>query len=103
MNRRPKAYESSALPLSYSARFFKGLSPVGGEWVSRHRGNVQWVFRKIFDDRFFVHPYFASARPVGESAADTLAWLRATNDAPRTGLSRAEEQDLLDDWHTIRA
>ena len=44
-----------------------------------------------------------STRPVGESAADTLAWLRATNDAPRTGLSRAEEQDLLDDWHTIRA
>ncbi len=42
-------------------------------------------------------------RPVGVTAADTLAWLRASDDAPRTGLSRAEEQDLLDDWHTIRA
>ena len=30
---------------------------------------------------------------------DTLAWLRANPDAPRTGLSRAEEQDLLDDWY----
>ena len=44
-----------------------------------------------------------STRPIGETAADTLAWLRASDNAPRTGLSRAEEQDLLDDWHTIRA
>jgi hypothetical protein len=43
-----------------------------------------------------------TTRPVRETAADTLAWLRATPDAPRTGLSRAEEQDLLDDWHTAR-
>ena len=42
-------------------------------------------------------------RPIGETAADTLAWLRQEEDAPRTGLTRAEEQDLLDDWHTIRA
>ncbi len=42
-----------------------------------------------------------TTRPIGETAVDTLAWLRATPDAPRTGLSRAEEQDLLDDWHTI--
>jgi hypothetical protein len=44
-----------------------------------------------------------SARPIGETATDTLAWLRSTQDPPLTGLSRAEEQDLLDDWHTIRA
>lgn len=44
-----------------------------------------------------------TTRPIGDTAADTLAWLRANPDAPRTGLSRAEEQDLLDDWHTIRA
>ena len=44
-----------------------------------------------------------STRPVGETAADTLAWVRASDDVPRTGLSRAEEQALLDDWHTIRA
>ena len=39
-----------------------------------------------------------TVRPVGETAADTLAWVRSTPDAPRTGLSRAEEQDLVDDW-----
>ena len=37
-------------------------------------------------------------RPVGETASDTLAWVRSTPHAPRTGLSRAEEQDLVDDW-----
>lgn len=42
-------------------------------------------------------------RPFGETAADTLAWVRANPDAPRTGLSRAEEQDLLDDWYTVRS
>jgi 2'-hydroxyisoflavone reductase len=41
-----------------------------------------------------------TTRPVGETAADTLAWLRSTPEPPRTGLTRAEEQDLLDDWHT---
>ncbi len=39
-----------------------------------------------------------STRPMAATAADTLAWLRETPDAPRTGLSRAEEQDLVDDW-----
>ena len=43
-----------------------------------------------------------TTRPVGETAADTLAWLRATPRAPRTGLSRAEEQDLVDDWYATR-
>jgi 2'-hydroxyisoflavone reductase len=42
-------------------------------------------------------------RPIAETARDTLAWLRSQHDPPRTGLTRAEEQDLLDDWHTIRA
>ena len=44
-----------------------------------------------------------TTRPIGETALDTLTWLRQEEDAPRTGLTRAEEQDLLDDWHTIRA
>jgi 2'-hydroxyisoflavone reductase len=43
-----------------------------------------------------------TTRPIGETARDTLAWLRSEEEAPRTGLTRAEEQDLLDDWHTIR-
>jgi hypothetical protein len=43
-----------------------------------------------------------STRPVGVTAVDTLAWLRVTPDAARTGLSRAEEQDLVDDWYASR-
>ena len=34
-------------------------------------------------------------RPLGQTAADTLAWLRATPAAVRTGLTRAEEADVL--------
>ncbi len=44
-----------------------------------------------------------SVRPIGETAIDTLTWARSERDVPLTGLSRAEEQDLLDDWHTISA
>ena len=43
-----------------------------------------------------------TVRPVGETATDTLAWVRSTENPPRTGLSRAEEQDLLDDWHSLQ-
>ena len=43
-------------------------------------------------------------RPLSETAADTLAWLRSERGrATVTGMTRAEEQELLDDWHTIRA
>src|SRR4051794_21729990 len=42
-----------------------------------------------------------TARPLAETAVDTLAWLREHPDAPRTGLSRAEEQDLIDDWYAV--
>ena len=41
-----------------------------------------------------------TTRPIAETAVDTLAWARSVPDPPRTGLTRAEEQDLLDDWHT---
>ena len=44
-----------------------------------------------------------SVRPIGETAIDTLTWARSERDVPLTGLSRAEEQDLLDDWHTTSA
>jgi nucleoside-diphosphate-sugar epimerase len=43
-----------------------------------------------------------TTRPFAETAVDTLAWLRSVQNPPRTGLSRAEEQDLLDDWHTTQ-
>ncbi|MBE1874725.1 NAD-dependent epimerase/dehydratase family protein [Myceligenerans pegani] len=38
-------------------------------------------------------------RPVGETARDTLAWLRAEPDAKVTGLTRAEELELLGAVH----
>lgn len=38
-------------------------------------------------------------RPLEETARDTLAWLRATPDATRTGLSRDREAALLAAWH----
>ena len=43
-------------------------------------------------------------RPLSQTAAETLAWLRSEEGrATVTGMTRAEEQDLLDDWHNIRA
>ena len=43
-------------------------------------------------------------RPISQTAAETLAWLRSEEGrATVTGMTRAEEQELLDDWHTIRA
>jgi nucleoside-diphosphate-sugar epimerase len=42
-----------------------------------------------------------TTRPVAETAVDTLGWLRQHPAAARTGLSRAEEQDLLDDWFSL--
>jgi nucleoside-diphosphate-sugar epimerase len=45
-----------------------------------------------------------STRPLAQTAAETLAWLRSEEGrATVTGMTRAEEQELLDDWHTIRA
>ena len=44
-----------------------------------------------------------TTRPLADTAQDTLAWLRSAEDPGRTGLTRAEEHDLLDEWHTIRA
>ena len=38
-----------------------------------------------------------------ETARDTLAWLRSDQDAARTGLTRAEEEHLIEEWNTIRA
>lgn len=49
-----------------------------------------------------AHDAGLTTRPLAETARDTLAWLRT--DEGRgcvTGLTRAEEQDLLDDWHTV--
>ena len=43
-------------------------------------------------------------RPISVTAADTLAWLHTDDGRGRvTGMTRAEEQELLDDWHTLSA
>jgi len=44
-----------------------------------------------------------TTRPIGETAFDTLTWVRGEENPARTGLTRAEEQDLIDDWYTLRA
>ena len=41
-------------------------------------------------------------RPVAETARDTLAWWRGDPDAPVTGLTRAEEAEVLAAWHARR-
>ena len=42
-----------------------------------------------------------SCRPIAETAADTLAWLRATPEATRTGLAREQEREVLAAWHNL--
>jgi len=44
-----------------------------------------------------------TTRPIAATAQDTLDWLRSDEDAGRTGLTRAEEAELIREWHTIRA
>ena len=44
-----------------------------------------------------------TTRPFTETARDTLAWLRETPDANVTGLTRAEEAEVLGAWHTLGA
>ena len=49
-----------------------------------------------------AHEAGLTTRSVAETAADTLRWLRSEQGrATVTGMTRAEEQDLLDDWHTL--
>lgn len=44
-----------------------------------------------------------TTRPIGATARDTLAWLRSEEAPTRTGLTRAEERDLLDEWSATHA
>ncbi len=41
-------------------------------------------------------------RPVADTARDTLAWVRATPDAPVSGMSRDREAAVLAAWHSLR-
>ncbi|GAA2218138.1 SDR family oxidoreductase [Promicromonospora sukumoe] len=59
-----------------------------------------WV-AGLVDGGFMTHDVTSSLaaglriRPFADTARDTLAWLRATPDAKVTGLTRAEEQEVL--------
>lgn len=59
-----------------------------------------WLPRPAYDG-MVAHDWSPSreaglvVRPIGETARDTLAWLRATPGAPVTGLTREEEREVL--------
>ena len=40
-----------------------------------------------------------TTRAIADTARDTLAWLRATPDAPVTGIDRDREAAVLAAWH----
>ena len=59
-----------------------------------------WLPRPAYDG-MMTHDWTPSrdagltVRPIADTARDTLAWLRATPDAPVTGLTREEEREVL--------
>ena len=59
-----------------------------------------WLPRPAYDG-MLAHDWSPSrdagltARPIGETARDTLEWLRATPDAVVTGLTREQEREVL--------
>lgn len=72
-----------------------GVQPWAGD-----RSLPLWLPRPACDGLLShdVEPSLAAGltlRPVEDTARDTLAWLRATPDAPVTGLTRAEEAAVL--------
>jgi 2'-hydroxyisoflavone reductase len=62
-----------------------------------------WLPRPEYEG-MMTHDHEASrraglvVRPVADTARDTLAWLRATPDAVRTGMSREREAEVLAAW-----
>jgi nucleoside-diphosphate-sugar epimerase len=62
-----------------------------------------WLPRPEYDG-MITHRFDLSAeagltvRPYADTARDTLAWLRDTPDAPRTGMSREREAEVLERW-----
>lgn len=66
-----------------------------------------WLPRPDYDGMLAhaVAPSLAAGlrpRPVGETARDTLAWLRETPDAVVSGMDREREAELLAAWHVSR-
>lgn len=65
-----------------------------------------WLPRPLYDGMAAHDPtpsYAAglALRPVADTARDTLAWLRATPDAEVTGMSRDQESEVLERWHSL--
>ncbi|MBF4761821.1 epimerase [Nocardioides islandensis] len=62
-----------------------------------------WLPRPEYDG-MMTHRFDVSAaaglttRPYADTARDTLAWVRETPDAVRTGMSREREAEVLDRW-----
>ena len=77
----------------------QGVEPWMGE-----AGLPLWLPRPEYDG-MMTHAFEPSraggltVRPVADTARDTLAWLRETPDATRTGLSREREAEVLAAWH----
>lgn len=77
----------------------QGVEPWAGD-----RGVPLWLPRPAYDG-MLAHDAAPSLdaglvpRPVAETARDTLAWLRATPAAARTGITRDDEQAVLAAWH----
>jgi 2'-hydroxyisoflavone reductase len=63
-----------------------------------------WLPRPAYDGMLAHDPEPARAaglvtRPVADTAADTLSWLRSEPEATVTGLTADEESELLASWH----
>lgn len=79
------------------------LATHGVEPWSGGAGLPLWLPRPEYDGMLArdVAPSLAAGldvRPVADTARDTLAWLRATPGAVRTGLDRDHERAVLDAW-----
>ena len=59
-----------------------------------------WLPRPEYDG-MLAHVGGIPTRPVSETAADVVTWLRAEPSAAVTGLTRDEEARLLQEWHSL--
>ncbi len=91
---------SEAVPVWVPGAFLaeQGVEPWAGP-----EGLPLWLPRPEYDGMLAhdVRPALEAGlvlRPVAETTSDTLPWLRDHPDAPRSGLSRAREREVLRAW-----